>query len=190
MESQVPQSLRPEDRVAIFIDGSNFYHGIRQNLKEGTNVKFSELIPVLLKGRRLVRTYYYNAFMDPNEDSSIFEKQERFFQSLRKLPYFQVILCQLQSRFKDGQRRYLEKGVDVRIAVDMVRLASRDHFDVAVLVSGDGDFRFAVSAIKELGRAVEVAYFKRGLSKELANVADFVEVLDIKSLGDAAASFV
>ncbi len=32
-----------------------------------------------------------------------------------------------------------EKGVDVKIAADMVPLAYRDLYDAAILVSGDGD---------------------------------------------------
>lgn len=33
-----------------------------------------------------------------------------------------------------------EKGVDVRIATDMITLAGADDYDVAVLVSSDADF--------------------------------------------------
>lgn len=37
-------------------------------------------------------------------------------------------------------RRTQEKGVDVRMATDMISLAWVDNYDVAVLVSSDGDF--------------------------------------------------
>ena len=66
----------------------------------------------------------------------------------------------------------VEKGVDVMVATDLLKLAWDDLYDVAVLVSGDGDFAYAVQAVKNLGKHVEVAAFPANLSAELANVAD------------------
>lgn len=44
-----------------------------------------------------------------------------------------------------------EKGVDIRIATDMFRLASVDNYDAAVLVSSDKDFVPLVEFIETLG---------------------------------------
>jgi uncharacterized LabA/DUF88 family protein len=43
---------------------------------------------------------------------------------------------------------------------------------VAVLVSGDSDFAYALQAVKNMGKHVEVAYFESGASKDLLSVAD------------------
>lgn len=48
----------------------------------------------------------------------------------------------------------VEKAVDVMIAVDMVVMAERDRFDSAYLLSADGDFTPAVSAVRDLGKRV------------------------------------
>jgi len=48
------------DKVAIFIDGSNLYHGLKHEIGN-TKLDFQKFIDWLLAGRRLVRTYYYNA---------------------------------------------------------------------------------------------------------------------------------
>ena len=48
------------ERVAIFIDGSNLYNGMRENLRS-TRVNFAELIQQLLRDRPVFRTYYYNS---------------------------------------------------------------------------------------------------------------------------------
>ena len=50
-----------------------------------------------------------------------------------------------------------EKGVDVKIATDLVALAYRDEYDTAVLVSGDGDLAPAVTEVRSVGRVVENA---------------------------------
>ena len=52
-----------------------------------------------------------------------------------------------------------EKAVDVKLAVDLVRL--KDIYDVAVIVSGDQDYVPAVDAVKDLGkRVVNVSFLK------------------------------
>src|SRR5690606_2220032 len=48
------------ERVAIFIDGSNLYNGMKENLRS-TRVNFAELIQQLLRDRPVFRTYYYNS---------------------------------------------------------------------------------------------------------------------------------
>jgi uncharacterized LabA/DUF88 family protein len=59
----------------------------------------------------------------------------------------------------------------------MLALASKQLYDVAVLVTGDGDLREAVQAVKDLGKHVEVATFPIGRSDELVQVADVVVTL-------------
>ncbi|UCG42653.1 MAG: NYN domain-containing protein [candidate division WOR-3 bacterium] len=49
------------DRVAIFIDGSNFYHGRKNNLPAGPLVNFERFALKLAGRRHLVRVYFYTA---------------------------------------------------------------------------------------------------------------------------------
>ena len=58
------------------------------------------------------------------------------------------------------------------VATDLLRFAWENLYDVAVLVSGDGDFSYAVQAVKDMGKHVEVAAFTSNLWGELAQVAD------------------
>lgn len=52
---------------------------------------------------------------------------------------------------------YREKGVDVALAVELVRQARDDEFDLAFLVSGDGDFYPAVDLARRMGKRVIAA---------------------------------
>ena len=55
--------------------------------------------------------------------------------------------------------------------------AARNLYDVAVLVSGDGDCKHTVQAVKDLGKHVENAYFREGHSRELMKTCDrFIEL--------------
>ena len=66
----------------------------------------------------------------------------------------------------------VEKGIDIMLATDLLYFAWNDFYDVAVLVSGDSDFAYALQAVKNMGKHVEVAYFESGVSKDLLSVAD------------------
>jgi uncharacterized LabA/DUF88 family protein len=52
---------------------------------------------------------------------------------------------------------YKEKGVDVALACDMVRFAQEDRYDVAYLISNDGDLRPAVELARSYGKRVFAA---------------------------------
>jgi uncharacterized LabA/DUF88 family protein len=66
----------------------------------------------------------------------------------------------------------VEKGIDIMLATDLLYFAWNDFYDTAVLVSGDSDFAYALQAIKNMGKHVEVAYFESGVSKDLLDLAD------------------
>lgn len=172
-------------KVCVFIDGSNFYHACRQNLGR-TDVNlgaFSELL--VGPSRVLVRTYYYTCPLPPDAENSARKGQQGFLNALRRTPYLEVRFGKLVRRdvhcsaCGHSHQRYQEKGVDMRIGVDMLALASKDLYDVAVLVTGDGDLVEAVRAVKDLGKHVELATFPIGRSDELVTVADVVTELSL-----------
>ncbi|WP_035921270.1 NYN domain-containing protein [Frankia sp. QA3] len=53
-----------------------------------------------------------------------------------------------------------EKGIDVALAVDFVRLACEEAYDVGVLFSRDTDLVPALETVRDLGAHVEVASWK------------------------------
>ena len=156
-----------EDRVAIFIDGSNLYHAIQSNFRRH-NLNFAGFSNKLCGSRRLFRTYYYNVLQDPIQRPDGYREQQEFLDILRKTPYLEVRL----GGTKVAQGVLVEKGIDIMLATDLLYFAWNDFYDVAVLVSGDSDFAYALQAVKNMGKHVEVAYFESGVSKDLLNVAD------------------
>ena len=156
-----------EDRVAIFIDGSNLYHALQSNLRRH-DLNFAEFASKLSGSRRLFRTYYYNVLQNPTQRPDGYREQQEFLDILRKTPYLEVRL----GSTKLSQGVPVEKGVDVMLATDLLYFAWNDFYDVAVLVSGDSDFAYALQAVKNMGKHVEVAYFESGVSKDLLDMAD------------------
>ena len=65
------------------------------------------------------------------------------------------------------------KGVDIALCRDMLTHAFRNHYEVAVLVAGDGDYVPLVEQVKRLGKPVLVWFFSEvGLSPELRLASD------------------
>ena len=154
-------------RVAIFIDGSNLYHSLEENCGR-YDLNFHAFSQKLAKGRTMFRTYYYNVLQDPERSPQGYQDQQKFLTALHNTPYLEVRLGGSKMR---GSAT-VQKGVDIMIATDLLRFAWDDRYDVAVLVSGDGDFSYAVQAVKDMGKHVEVAAFPANLSSELVSVSD------------------
>jgi len=122
--------------------------------------------------------YYYIAVVRREDDEQRYIDQQRFIERLNHLDYFQVKLGRLMPRGST----VVEKGVDVNIAVDMLKYAYLNAYDTAIIVTGDGDFTTAVEAVKDLGKHVENAYFETGRSQELQRVCDRFIKLDERYL--------
>lgn len=156
-------------RVCIFIDGQNLYFCLKDSF--GNNrIDFGRFIQKLVGDRELIRAYYYNSRQDHNAG------EDKFYKHLARIPYLEVKL----GRYGQGG----EKTTDILLAIDMLILAFNNVYDVAVLVSGDGDFVPAVEEVKRLGKHVEVVMCPVGRSYHLAAKADKRWILSERDLED------
>jgi hypothetical protein len=57
---------------------------------------------------------------------------------------------------------YVEKAVDVSLAVDLVTMATQDDYDSAYVLSADGDFTPAIRFVRSLNKKVYAASPPRG----------------------------
>jgi uncharacterized LabA/DUF88 family protein len=157
-------------RVCIFVDGSNLYFALKRNNRP-TRVDYYELGRALAgPNRDLMRIFYYNAIWDPVANPDKAKTQQTFLDSLDRTPYLELRLGKIVQR--DNQR--MEKGVDVRLASDMVFYAAKDFYDVAIVVTEDQDFVSAMALVKELGKHVELATFSDGQNRDMMRVADWL----------------
>lgn len=173
------------NRVMIFIDGSNLYKRTKNLIHEGRQVDIEKLANKLLGDRRLERIYYYNTY-SPSEDPEEQKSQQKFLDKLGWISYLQKRMgrlipkeyivrcpnpdCKTEFTFKT----HIQKGVDTRIAVEMVTLAVSDAYDIAILVSGDEDLVEAVDYIREhTNKKIENSCtLGRGWSMKLREAAD------------------
>ena len=168
-KSSTNSVIRDNERVMVFIDGSNLYHVLTQSCGRH-DLQFDKFAFKLANGRDLKRIYYYNIRQESDSNPNMGIEQQRFLDSLYDTPYVEVRL----GIWKQRGDIMVEKGVDVMLATDLVTHAYKDHYDTAIVVSGDADFYPALQAVKDVGKHVEVAAFDTNLSAESGRVADVV----------------
>ncbi|MBS3088701.1 NYN domain-containing protein [Candidatus Pacearchaeota archaeon] len=164
-------------RVAVFIDGNNFYFGLRKLFGKNKSLKnfdFAKFAQFLAGKEKVTAIYYYNALLDKEHNSKKYESQKEFFEKLKQIPNFHLVLCKLLKRSITGTNKfyYIIKEDDINMAVDMVENACDNNFDIAILVSGDGDFVPAVRSVKKKNKLVKNVYFKNSSSRNLKNFCD------------------
>ena len=158
------------DRISIYIDGANFFGGLRSINKHYTDYRFDfeRFIKKIIGKRELISVYYYNASLKQQINPKIFAKQQSLFKRLRKINKFKVVICKRQKRQnQDGNHYYTIKGDDIHLAIDMLRDAYEDRYDTAILISGDGDFSPLVKYVKQKNKKVENYHFKGNVSFDL-----------------------
>ena len=177
------------ERVAVFIDGSNVYHIVKRLFpdKRPIDFNFENLSEFLANSMEIVGVYYYNVPLDREKDEFAYVKQQRFFEKIKRLPKFHFVLCRMQKRRVNGKIIYEVKEDDIYLAVDMVRLAHKNEFDTAILISSDGDFVPVIDAVREIGKNVENVGFEEIFSYHLRQKSNkFIRITkeDVESFFD------
>ncbi len=159
-----------KDRLMAFIDLRNVLSGSSDAVGDGGNatVDLCGLVNGLAGNRNLVAAYVYDARMPYGyEDPS-----KRLRDRLEYLGFRVVV------RESCDPNRNVQKEVDVCLACDMVTHALMDHFDTALIVSGDRDFIPAIEHVQSAGKRVEVAAFRSSVSQSVIRAGDLFRELD------------
>ena len=143
------------ERIIIFIDNSNIFQGFR---KFGIKVDYEKLKNIITKGRELHGIFLYEGVVYP-----ISPEKKNWYKALSKKSGY-VIKASFDKIVSSG---FIEKKVDIKIAIDIISLAYENAYDTAVLVSGDGDFVPVVKKVKELEKDVEVWAFRYSFANAL-----------------------
>jgi uncharacterized LabA/DUF88 family protein len=164
----------PQERIGLFIDGSNLYAAARAL---GFDIDYKRLLDVFRGYGHLVRAFYYTALVEDQEYSPI----RPLVDWLDYNGY--TMVTKPTKEFTDAMgRRKIKGNMDIELAIDVMEMAQ--HLDHVVLFSGDGDFRRLVEAIQRKGVRVTVVSTIRSsppmVADELRRQADtFMELQDL-----------
>ena len=157
-------------RVAIFIDGSNLYHNLKRfNIK----TTFEEIIKRVETRRQVIDVFYYTALLDKSINEERYKEHKSFLGKINKIPNFHVVLCNLRKVIlEDGSVDFAIKGDDIYLATDLIKGAYENLYDVAIIISGDADFIPAIKLVQKNGKKVINAFFPKSSSYLLRNCCD------------------
>ncbi len=184
-------------KAIIFIDANNWYHNLKYSLKPSSiDIKKLSSLVAGNFDLEILEIRWYASMPSRKDDELMYKRQRAFLGHLQKQGV-KIITRKLQKLstkelkrkrqelveswdlcgvckpivdeafldIADNQKK--EKGIDVWIAIDMVKEAIQKNVDCCVLVSGDADFVPAFNLIKEVGKDVLSVSVSRGYSNEL-----------------------
>jgi uncharacterized LabA/DUF88 family protein len=174
------------NRVVVFIDAQNFYHSARRAFfvpnDPATRGQFhpralGDLLASRDADRTLVQVRLYtgrpDAYLQPKSYAANVRQCQRWmaagcyvFQRPLRYPHN-------WPNNSDGKRPE-EKGIDVAIALDLVKLGNRGEYDTAILCSADTDLIPAVDEVVDgdSGCTVEVAGWRHDTYRQRLSFKD------------------
>lgn len=147
-------------RIALFVDGANFYYTQK---KLGWSVDAAKLLDYCSEQGEITRATYYTGI-------STATNQHSFHAFLSHIGYSLVTkLVKTVYNPKTGAATQ-RADLDIDIVLDM--FDTIDDYDMAILVSGDGDFHRAVRMLKAHGKEVRVLSAMGLIAAELTDAAE------------------
>ncbi len=183
------------DRVQIYIDGGNFYNLALKRINcHEVDFDFEKFAAFLVGDRKLVypgKRFYIGTVRgkgDNHETTKAMSNQTKLFRSMERFGWTiktsklrtRIETIKIDDRFKDYQQllakgvteityqKSREKGIDVKLATDLLVGAMDDRYDVAVVVSSDSDLTPAMDIVRsKFNKKIEYVSFSSPQLPEL-----------------------
>lgn len=175
------------ERVSIYIDGGNFHHLVLKKLDiKELDFNFDDFVKFLVNDRIVVdngKRFYVGTIREQANNprsKRAMSKQTKFFTVLKSFGW-EIKTSKLRTRtekividervvdyktlhqkgvYKIKFQRMREKGIDVKLAIDLIVGAVDDKYDTAIVVSSDADLTPAMDWIRQRkGKKVEYVGF-------------------------------
>jgi len=189
------------DRAVLFVDGNNWYHGLKElGLSPLSAFNYAKVSNKLVRpsdDREWTATRFYIGQVRQDGDLRLYAEQRRYVDWLKardsriSVHFGRLERRSVRSKLASELKQYLgslrvridpvvykdlldlakqhekakinvEKAVDVMLAVDMVAMAMKDEYDVAYILSADGDYTHAAQLVSEHGKKVFAAAPRAG----------------------------
>src|SRR5512147_1606396 len=166
----------PQERIGLFIDGSNLYAAAKAL---NFDIDYKRLLELFAAKGHLIRAFYYTALIEDQEYSPI----RPLIDWLDYNGYAMVTKPTKELTDASGRRK-IKGNMDIELAIDVMEMA--EHLDHVVLFSGDGDFRRLVEAVQRRDVRVTVVSTISSqppmIADELRRQADvFLDLITLQS---------
>ncbi len=146
------------ERVIVYIDGFNFYHGLlRKGWIDLKWLDYYQLSLNIINPNQSLEVVRYFTARKSNipSDPNIEKRQNDYIDALDANPDLHIYEGNFQPSWKacrfcrSSYQAWKEKRSDVNLATELLVDAFRDRFDVAILVAADSDYISPVHVINE-----------------------------------------
>jgi uncharacterized LabA/DUF88 family protein len=154
-------------KSTVLFDGSNFYYKLKElSIPHTSMFDYAGLSQILSKKSYITEQYYcigkIRAKQHDKKARVMMAKQQALATRLQKDGFTIQFGYLLKS-----DHLYHEKGVDVQLAVNMVKDARENRFDIAYLASSDSDLIPAIIEAQRIGKTICYVGFKHKISYSL-----------------------
>lgn len=190
----------PLPKACLFIDGSNFYHALKQSGFYDQS-RYGDFYTELTKRFDIQKTFYYDAIKNRMLEPQAYARQQGFHARLEKeIPNVTIRSRKLryvanhqnvENARQDADfcaacapkldvflheaglvKLTKEKGIDILLVSDMVKGAFQERYQTALLATGDADFVPAVELVQSLKKEVINLHFYAGSASELRSACN------------------
>jgi len=150
--------------VYLYIDGTNLFAGQTELFGLKTYLSFSYLIKEVKKLFRVDKIFFYASYLNQN-DFKI--KELRVIEAL----FYKQVRSYPNLTFYKGHRSPTsgkEKGVDVHLAVDIVKDVLLGKCKEVIIITGDADFIYPIEISKHFNIKTGAVFLPNRFSLEIA----------------------
>ncbi len=162
-------------KVSVFLDGANFFYMQRDAFP--TFIDPKKLLGYISKEIGELQDAYYYIGQDAPPDA----RQQSYIDALPTMG-FSVVSKPIKTIYDQKSGKTKQKAnLDIEIVLDMFNTI--DNYDLAVLISGDGDFDRPLQLLKARGKKFKVFSTEGFIARELRQTAG-MHYLDLASILD------
>ena len=141
------------EKTIFFIDGFNLYHSIaNKSFNKYKWLDLSELVKKYVTKSELIENIYYFTALTTWSPDKV--KRHQIFIRAQESRGVKIIYGEFKRRDKKCPlchrtfTTFEEKQTDVNIAINLFKLAIKDKYDKAYIISGDSDLIPSINAVK------------------------------------------
>lgn len=163
-------------KTNLYIDGTNLFMGLYDLFGVKNIPKFKEILKDINQIQKIDKIFFYASYMLPRNNSlkerQLLETEALFYKEVRETH---------NTIFYKGHRSPTskkEKGVDVHLAVDIVKDAFLKKCDQVVIMTGDADLAYALEIAGKYEAKTQAIFLPSRFALGISYIADRATVLN------------
>lgn len=161
-------------KTNLYIDGTNLFVGLIDLFGLKNLPKFSSILKEINKIVKVDQIFFYASYTPPSnkkyKNSIITEA--KFYKQVIETP--DLIFYKGHRSLTSGK----EKGVDVHLAVDIIKHGFENKYQQMIIFTGDADLCYPLEIVKEFGKSTFAVFLPNRFSLGISHRANSSFILN------------